>query len=114
MKKQKILLIFIIFILIILINVNVFAEIGPDFYNGKIDGQGTDEIFTVGAGILNLVQWIGAGMAVIGTIILAIRYMYSAPEEKAVIKARLVPWIIGGVLIFGAIQIVKFIESIVV
>lgn len=111
MKKQKKFFMFIIFLMIIVINVNVFA-LDRDSFNGKINGDGTDKIFDAGSGILNLIQWIGAGMAVIATILLAIRYMYSAPGEKAVIKNRLVPWVIGGILIFGAIQIVKFIETV--
>lgn len=112
MKKQKIFFMFLIFLLIIIINVNVFA-IDKNFFNGKINGNGTDKIFGAGAGIIDLFQVIGLGMAIIGTIVLAIRYMYSSPSDKAEVKAKLIPWIIGGVLIFGAIQITKFIETIV-
>lgn len=110
MKKQKKFFAFLIFLLIIVINVHVFA-MDKNFFDNKINGDGdTDKIFNAGSGIINLVQMIGAGMAIIATIVLAIRYMYSSPGDKAEIKSKLIPWIIGGVLIFGAIQITKFIE----
>ena len=114
MKKQKRFFMFLIFIFIILINVNTFAtSIGKGFFDGKINGQGTDGVFNAGASIINLFQVIGAGMAVIATLILGIRYMYSSPNEKADVKSKLIPWIVGGVLIFGAMGIVKFIENVI-
>ena len=111
MKKQRKILMFLMFIFIILINVNSYA-MGPHFFDGKINGSGTDKIFATGSGILNLIQLIGVGMAVIASLVLGIRYLYSTSTEKAEIKNKLIPWIIGGVLIFGAVQIVKFIEDV--
>ena len=52
-------------------------------------------------------------MASIAAIILGIKYMYSSPEDKAEIKKKLVPFIIGGVLVFGAVQLVKIVETFV-
>lgn len=112
MKKQKTILSFLIFMIIIIINVKCFA-FDEGFFDGKINGDGTDSIFSAASGIINLVQWVGAATAIIATIILGIKYMYSAPTEKATIKNRLIPWIVGGLLIFGAMQLVKFIENLV-
>ena len=114
MKKQKILFMFLLFLIIILINVSSFAAVGNGFFEGKINPDGdTSGIFKVGDSIISLAQVIGVGMAVISTFVLGIRYMYSSPGEKADIKSKMIPWVIGGVLIFGATTIVKLIEMVV-
>ena len=72
--------------------------------------QGTGILTNLGNTILGIIQAIGAGVAVIATLVLAIRYMYSAPDEKAEIKKKLIPFIIGGVLVFGATTLAKLVE----
>lgn len=68
-------------------------------------------MYDTGNIILGIFQYIGAGVAVIATLVLAIRYMYSSPNEKADIKSKLIPFIIGGVLVFGAVSLVKIAET---
>ena len=68
-------------------------------------------MYDTGNIILGIFQYIGAGVAVIATLVLAIRYMYSSPNEKADIKSKLIPCIIGGVLVFGAVSFVKIAET---
>ena len=59
-------------------------------------------------GILNTV---GTIIAVGTLMIIGIRYMMAAPEEKADIKARSIPFAIGAVILFGAVNIVSLIET---
>ena len=73
--------------------------------------KGVDSLYDTGNIILGIFQYIGAGVAVIATLVLAIRYMYSSPNEKADIKSKLIPFIIGGVLVFGAVSLVKIAET---
>ena len=68
-------------------------------------------MYDTGNIILGIFQYIGAGVAVIATLVLAIRYMYSSPNEKADIKSKLIPFIIGGVLVVGAVSLVKIAET---
>lgn len=79
---------------------------GPD-----MTGVGT--LFDLGNVILGIIQYVSIGVASIAAIILGIKYMYSSPEDKAEIKKKLVPFIIGGVLVFGAVQLVKLVETFV-
>ena len=77
-----------------------------------VDGSGygaggTEDLYKVGNIILNIFQVIGGGVAVVATLVLAMRYMYSAPEEKATIKKQMIPFVIGGVLVFGATSLIK-------
>lgn len=79
--------------------------------NGGPDGTtGVGELNKLGNAILGIIQYVGLGVAVIATLILGMRYMYSAPDEKAEIKKKLIPFIIGGFMVFGAIQLVKIVE----
>lgn len=73
--------------------------------------KGVDSLYDTGNIILGIFQAIGAGVAVIAALILAIKYMYSSPNEKADIKSKLIPFIIGGVLVFGAVSLVRIAET---
>lgn len=79
--------------------------------NSKVDASGTiggaDALFTLGNKVLTILQFIGGGVAIIATLLLAIRYMYSSPDDKAEIKRKLIPYIIGGVMIFGVTNLIQ-------
>jgi len=77
---------------------------GPD---GK---TGVGKLNELGNAILGIIQYVGLGVAVIAALVLGMRYMYSSPDEKAEIKKKLIPFIIGGFMVFGAIQLVKIVE----
>lgn len=53
----------------------------------------------------------GLGLLVIfvTTVVLGIRYMFVLPDEKSRIKQATTPYIVGVVIIFGALTIWKFI-----
>lgn len=73
--------------------------------------DGTTDLYDVGNIILGIIQVIGIGVAMIALLILAIRYMYSSPDEKAEVKKKLIPFVIGGVLVFGATSLIKIVET---
>lgn len=78
---------------------------GPDPSSG-----GVTSLYQLGNTILGILQYIGVGVAVIATLMLAMKYMYTSPDEKAEVKKKLIPYIIGGFLVFGAVQLVKLVE----
>lgn len=71
---------------------------------------GVGELNKLGNAILGVIQYVGLGVAVIAALVLAMRYMYSSPDEKADIKKKLIPFVIGGFLVFGAVQLLKIVE----
>lgn len=113
-KTLKRIAIFSIFVSIITTSLITFASgLDPEgivgSYTPSEEGVGT--LFQVGNNILSILQVIALGVTVVATLVLAIKYMYSAPEDKATIKKQLIPYIIGGVLVFGATSLVKLAES---
>lgn len=110
-RKAKI-AIFVFCVLLILFSVTCKAEeIDPTTIIKEPETGDTKTLFEVGNIILGLIQGIGAGVAVIATLVLGMKYVYSSPEDKATIKKQLIPYIIGGVLVFGATTLVKIAEA---
>ncbi len=77
----------------------------------KFGEAGVISFYDIGNVILGIIQYVSGGAAVVATLVLAMRYMYSAPDEKAEIKKKMIPYVIGAVLIFGAVSLVKLVES---
>lgn len=114
-KNKKILFILMIFIYIISISKIVFGgEFDPEaiIANRQYGGgeAGVDSLYAIGNAILGILQYVGAGVAVIATLILAMKYMYTSPDEKAEVKKKLIPYVIGGVMIFGATSLVRIVS----
>lgn len=111
-KITRIISMLIVILFIVSLTSRVFAEIDPTtLVDDKPGLKGVDSLYEVGNIILGIFQYIGAGVAVIAALVLAIKYMYSSPNEKADIKSKLIPFIIGGVLVFGAVSLVRLAET---
>lgn len=118
--KMKILLILMVTILLLFSStyITVFASTpDSDFMEqgkswlelakkeGKADSRGNWKGFNDLAGVL----WgIGIFVVVICGTILGIKYMFASLEERASIKESIKPYIIGTVIILGALSIWKF------
>lgn len=61
--------------------------------------------------ILNIVQIIAVGIAIIMLIVLAMKYMFCSIEEKAEIKKHAVVYVIGATVMFGATGIIEIIKQ---
>ena len=59
--------------------------------------------------IIDLLWSIGLLVIFISTIILGIKYMFVLPEERSRIKQATTPYVLGVVIIFGAVTIWRFI-----
>ena len=60
-------------------------------------------------GIIGLIQIVGTLVAVGACVYLGIRYVISSVEEKADIKKKLIPFVIGTIIFFGATGILQLI-----
>ncbi len=61
--------------------------------------------------IIGLIQIAGTGIAVITVTLLGGKYMLSSPEQKAEIKNRAMPVVIGMVILFGAVNMVAIVAN---
>ena len=61
--------------------------------------------------VLSVVRYVGVGIAIIMLIVLAIKYMSTAPEAKAEMQKTLLPYFIGAVVLFAATSFVDIIRT---
>ena len=74
-------------------------------------GSGTTKVVSLGNIILRVVQVIGTAASLIMITICATQFMLAAPEGKAEYKKRLVPVVIGSIILFAATNILSLIQS---
>ncbi len=106
---------------IIIIAMLLISIITPaSLASGKIDTsklQGIGNPTGVGAlsqasgKIINVIYTVAVFMSVATLVIIGIKYMTSSPDQKASLKDRAIPYLIGSILVFGAANILRFIQS---
>lgn len=112
--KKKIFITLTIIILLITIFSTVYAgNIDPTKIVNEPTKNGVKTLYSLGNIIIAIFQVVGIGMALVALLVLGIRYMYSSPNEKAEIKNKLIPFIIGGTLLFGSATLLKLVEEFV-
>ena len=115
MKKFVITLISIILVVMIAFSMCSFAYAEGNF---DISAHESDEEnafskagVTITGIILNAMRFAGAGIALIALVIIAMKYLYSSPGEKADYKKNLVVYAIGGVGMFSVASLLSMVEE---
>jgi len=110
--KKKILITLTFTIFLITVFSTVYANgINPVGIVNDPSDDGVKTLYSLGNNIISIFQVVGVGMALVALIVLGIRYMYSSPNEKAEIKNKLIPFVIGGTLLFGAATLINLVEG---
>ncbi len=107
-------LVLIIAVILIFTNSNVYASISPFLDTSQIQAQqdtAADSVQNITGTILAVVQVIGVAVAVIMLIVLAIKYMMSAPNDRAEIKKHAVVYVVGAVVLFASSGILGIIRG---
>lgn len=86
-----------------------FIEKGQNDAENKI---GSDDLKNMSDTIYNILLVAGIIIAIIVGLIMGIKFIIGGIEEKAEIKAMLIPYIIGCVVVFGAFGIWKAVVDI--
>ena len=90
-----------------------FIKQGSDSQNSIIDKE---QLRTDASSIFKILTTIGITLSVIIGGILGIKFMMASAEDKAQIKEMLIPYVVGCVVIYGAVTIwmivVKIMEQI--
>lgn len=73
--------------------------------------EGKDATTEIGNKILGLIQVTGTLISVGALMIMGIRYMMGSLEERASYKKSMIPYIVGAVLLFAAVNITSIIYN---
>ena len=116
MKKNMIKVLSVALVLVLMLGITVtpvFAfTVGDISYNPSGTQSGTsDKASTIMNNIIGIVQIIGVAIAVIMLIFVAIKYLTSAPNDKAEIKKHAVVYVVGAIALFGASGILGIIKD---
>mgnify|MGYP003163094383 CR=1 FL=1 len=85
----------------------VFAE---DFYSIPT-AVSNSSITNIGGMVLTIAQIVGSSVAVIMLIVLAIKYISAAPNDKADIKKHAVVYIVGAIVLFAASALLGIVKN---
>ena len=118
MKKGIIMVVFVMMFSVVFSGI-VFADGKDNSFStmisqinssGDSSGASTSAKNIVGA-ILSIAKVIAVGVALIMLVVLAIKYMASAPGDKADIKKHAVVYVTGAIVLFGSAGILNIIEK---
>ena len=109
MKNKKILIIALIFSIVLSISSIVLAIDDPDFYKPN-ENLGETTIFSeMVSSVLGVISVIGIFVAVAGIMIIGIKTIFGSVEEKADYKKKILPFIIGAIILFVPATAVRLI-----
>ncbi len=117
-NKKKIVLIFFLIFLFYVNIINVYAtdnlinSMNP-YTDSSDPTSGNNSLLAIVSRIFTIIQFAGTGLSIIAVMKLGISYMFSSIEEKAEIKKRAVPILIGSFIIVATVNILKIIQKIV-
>lgn len=86
----------------------VSMEIGD--FRGRRTGVGNGLSDTANT-IIGVVQIIGVAVAVVMLIVLGMKFMTGAPEGKATVKAGMLYYLLGAVLLLGTTGILQIVKT---
>lgn len=107
---QTITVIFIMFAIVNIANVVYADDINPDDFTAIYSKTGVNNLDNKMGQILGIVQIAGTSISIIALIALGIKYMLSSPDEKATVKEKLTPYVIGTIIFFAATNLVSIIS----
>ena len=111
--------VFIIFFILTCMFITLFQTISiadssflkPDIIQPNDKGGVVGKTQNIAGTILGIVQVVGVAVAIIMLIMLAIKYMSSAPNDRAEIKKHAVVYVVGAVVLFASAGILEIIKG---
>ena len=111
MNKTKLIAMVLTVIMVATISTMVLAtDIGGITINPQTD-QAPEELTKMGNNIIGIIQVIGSLIAVAMVLVLGIKYMMGSAEEKAANKKSMIPYLIGAILLFIGVNVVKIVAD---
>lgn len=108
--KKKIIKICLFLICMILVLANITYGYGFVGNTSQYSGQGNNPIQAqqgkVTNTVISVVRIVAVGTALIMLMVLGMKYMISAPSDRADIKKHLIAYVIGAFIVFGSATII--------
>ena len=102
MKLDKILSIVVLVVAILVITSNLVLALDPGTISTNPSNQ---QVSKLGSKVVGIIQMVGSFASIGILVVLGVKYMMGSTEEKAEYKKTLLPYVIGAVFVFGAVQI---------
>lgn len=107
---KKISIVLSIVLIATLITSNVFA--GDMSGLAQISNPtGVTSLTNMSGKIIGVIYTVAIAVSIGMMLIIGIKYMTSSADQKASLKSRAIPYLIGAVLVFGTANILKFISK---
>lgn len=88
-----------------------YGEIINEMKDGGSNNIDTSKVTNLFGGIIQIMQVIGTGIAIIMLIVLAIKYLTASPEGKGEVKKSAAMYIVSAIVLFAAVNILAAIEG---
>mgnify|MGYP004507728871 FL=1 len=111
-KVMKILTVLLLIAMLCNICTTVFADFDGFAEIKPASSQLATSVQNIGGYILGIAQVIGMVVAVVMLVVLAIKYISAAPNDKAEIKKHAVVYIVGAIVLFAASGILQIIKNV--
>ena len=89
----------------------VSASVDLDQFTESDNSGASNVVSNIIGSIIYIARIIGAGVAIIMLIVLAIQYIAASPEGKAEIKKNSTIYIVGAIILFAASAILGIIQN---
>lgn len=93
------------------INAAKLSRTGSAFDDNAAETNATDFANNSANLVISIMRIVGVTIAVLMLLVLAIKYMTSAAGERADIKKHAIVYVVGAVLLFGAVGILGMIND---
>ena len=91
---------------------DIVEQMDPN--QSTVDPTEGSRLLKIVSQVFTVIQFVGTGISIIMVMWLGITYMLTSVEQKAEIKKKMVPILVGSVLIVSAVNIMKLIQEIVI
>ena len=110
-KVMRIVAVVLAVLMVVALSGSVFATDLNAFDNITDTSNASKAVTNIIGSIINIVQIVGTGVAIIMLIVLAIKYISAAPGDKADIKKHAVVYVVGAIVLFAATGILQIIKN---
>jgi len=76
------------------------------------NGDDNNKVLEIGNKIIGVFQVVGSIVAVAALIFMGIKLMLASPGERASVKSHTVPYIVGAVMLFSIVNLLKIVSEI--